>query len=317
LKRAAQIGEQVFGGQHPLVAEALDGLGELYREQGQGKLAEALYQRALRIHEQSLNADHSRIASLLNHLGDLYREQGKYKQAEPLYQRALSIQEQSSGSEHPMIAESLNGLANLYREQGQYDQAELLYQRTLTLRRQYLGLPHPKTARTLSDLARLYEKQGDYRQAAALLQDACGVFEQYLSQVHPETVKARHAYQRLLKLETAFSPAKSKELQKHVPPFADSVSQRTSLQHARSPLPGAPIDPLADFLEARCEQHISAWCRSADLWQAYEHWAKEQQERYPLSRGAFTVQLKLHGYRADRTRTARIWRGLALTTKIL
>lgn len=71
-------------------------------------------------------------------------------------------------------------------------------------------------------------------------------------------------------------------------------------------------DPLQEFLDACCERHPLAWCRSADLWQAYERWMEKSQERYPLSREAFIAQLKAHGCRADRTKTARIWRGIVI-----
>jgi len=74
----------------------------------------------------------------------------------------------------------------------------------------------------------------------------------------------------------------------------------------------AQADPLQKFLDTCCEFHPRAWCRSADLWQAYEQWVAECQERYPLSRGAFSAQLKAHACRADRTKTTRIWRGIAL-----
>lgn len=74
-------------------------------------------------------------------------------------------------------------------------------------------------------------------------------------------------------------------------------------------------DPLQGFLDACCDLHPHAWCRSADLWQAYEDWVKERQEPYPLSRRALITQLKKRGCRADRTVKARIWRGIALVKK--
>ncbi len=77
----------------------------------------------------------------------------------------------------------------------------------------------------------------------------------------------------------------------------------------------ATNDPLRGFLEACCELHPDAWCRSADLWRAYEDRVEEYQERFPLSRGAFIAQLKAHGFRADRTTSARIWRGITLIKK--
>ena len=58
--------------------------------------------------------------------------------------------------------------------------------------------------------------------------------------------------------------------------------------------------------------HPRAWCHAAELWQAYTCWVEHSQERYLLSRGEFIAQLRSHGCNADRTKTARIWRGVAL-----
>jgi len=91
----------------------------------------------------------------------------------------------------------------------------------------------------------------------------------------------------------------------------ESNANGATLHDAIVPV-GSLDDPLQAFLATRCELHPRAWCRSAELWQAYTRWAEEHQERYPCSRGAFLVQLKRHGFQADRTRRARIWRGIAL-----
>jgi hypothetical protein len=74
-------------------------------------------------------------------------------------------------------------------------------------------------------------------------------------------------------------------------------------------------DHLEGFLQARCELHPQAWCRSADLWRAYILWIEERQERYPLSRGVFIGHLKRHGCRADRAMSARIRRDITVVKK--
>ena len=100
-QQALAIREQVFGSEHPAVAESLNALAMLARLQGDYEQAEAFHQQALAIREKALGPHHPATAQSLNNLGVLYRTQGKYEQAEPLLQRALSIREQSLGSEHP------------------------------------------------------------------------------------------------------------------------------------------------------------------------------------------------------------------------
>jgi tetratricopeptide (TPR) repeat protein len=185
-QRALYIREQALGPEHPLTAYPLNGLAELYREQGKYAEAEPLFQRALHIREQALGPEHPDAASTLNGLAELYREQGKYEQAEPLYQRALHIREQALGPEHLQVAYPLNGLAILYKEQGKYAEAEPLLKRALHIWEQALGPEHPQVAHPLNNLAILYKVQGKYAEAELLYQRALYIGEQALGPEHPQ-----------------------------------------------------------------------------------------------------------------------------------
>src|SRR5437879_550818 len=57
-QRSLHILEQALGPEHPNVAHPLNGLADLYREQGKYGEAEPLYQRALHIRELALGPQH-------------------------------------------------------------------------------------------------------------------------------------------------------------------------------------------------------------------------------------------------------------------
>lgn len=296
-QRALHIWEQVLGPDHPDVARPLNTLAILSMDQGKSTEAERLFQRALYIWEQTLGPAHPQVAFPLNNLAILYAHQGKSTQAERLFQRALHIDEQALGPAHPQVTFPLNGLAELYREQGKYVEAEALYQRALSIRSQHLGQHHPETAQTLHDLAILRQKQGSLGEAQALAERALQVRSQSLGDMHPKTVATRTLSTQLVQEQACVA-------ERAAPPFHPLHETPQSSQ--------CENDPLQEFLDACCEFHAHAWCRSADLWQIYKHWVEGHQERYPLSRGAFIAQLQAHGCHADRTNTARIWRGIAL-----
>ena len=184
-QQSLQIMEQVFGPDHPDVANSLIGLAVLYSEQGKYAEAEPLYQRALRIQEQTLGPDHPDVAYPLLNLASLYKEQGKYAEAEPLYQRCLHIREQALGSDYPDVAYPLYGLANLYSEQGKNIEAESMYQRALVILEQAFGQDHPQVASPLNNLANLYSEQGKYTEAEPLYQRALRIWELNLGLDHP------------------------------------------------------------------------------------------------------------------------------------
>ena len=189
-ERCLRKGEALLGSQHPLVAEALYGQAEVYREQGRYPEAESLYQRTLGIWEQQVASEHPQIARPLLGLADLYRDQGRFTEAEPLYQQGLSLWEQQWGPEHPHVAHPLLGLAHLYRDQGKYVEAEPLYQRALHIWEQALGPEHPRVAHPLNGLANLYDDQGKYTEAEPLYQRSLRIHEQALGADHPHVAAA-------------------------------------------------------------------------------------------------------------------------------
>ena len=295
------------------IARPLNSLAILSWHQGNYLEAERLFHQAFRIREQVLGPNHPLVATPLNNLADLYLEWGKEREAEPLYQHTLHIWEQSLGSDHPWVAEPLHGLANLCRDQGKEREAEQLYQRAWHIREHHLGQHHPETVQLLYDLALLRRGQGRGNEAFSLVEQACSIYSQSLGETHPQTVAAHTLSAQLLQEQVGEQKEASFERSAQASSHAladERQGGRTSL--ACAPHSHSNDDPFQNFLDTCCNLHPHAWCRSADLWQCYQQWSREYQQRYPLSRGAFIVQLKAHGCRADRTKTARIWRGIAL-----
>jgi hypothetical protein len=199
-------------------------------------------------------------------------------------------------------------LAQLAREQGRQAEADVLLQRALAIQEQHLGAEHPETARTLHDLARLRQQQGRLVEACALAERALTIRQHAVGTEHRETVETQVLYAQLLAV-----PATDQGHRTAAPDGAegrDSGSEEDLAARASAPI--AADHPLHGFLEACCELHPRAAVRSADLWHAYQRWAMDQRERYPLPRGAFIARLKALGYHPDRTKLARIWRGIGL-----
>jgi tetratricopeptide (TPR) repeat protein len=309
-QRALQIQELALGPEHPNLANTLYNLAVLYYEQGQYERAEPFYQRALRILEQALGPEHPHLAYPLDGLADLYQKQGEAAQAKLLYQRALQLREQTAGREHPVIAYTLDGLASLALEQRQHAEAESYLQRALVIRERHLGPDHSETARTLYDLAILRRQQGHMVEARALAERALTIRRQSLGVDHPTTGETQLLYEQVLVEQAVVqdhgaATRSALGAERHTPGCEEYPPETGSI-------PAAEDSLLQGFLEACCERHPHAWCRSVDLWRAYQRWTEEHQERYPLSRRALGVQVKMLGCRADRTKVARIWRGITL-----
>jgi tetratricopeptide (TPR) repeat protein/DNA-binding XRE family transcriptional regulator len=188
-QQALTIRMELFGSDHPDVAESFNVLGMLSRNQGDYKQAEGFHQQALAIRKKSLGPNHPTTVQSLNNLGVLYRAQGKYKEAEPLLQQALSIHQQSLGSEHPDTLISLINLAKLYVEQRKIEQSEQLLQQVLATSERVLEPGHPLIAQSLNLLARLSYVQGGHEQAETLWKQSLTILEKAFGPEHPATAE--------------------------------------------------------------------------------------------------------------------------------
>jgi tetratricopeptide (TPR) repeat protein len=198
LRRALKIKEMLLGPEHLDVAQSLNNLAELLREQGNYREAESLHRHALEIRENQLGIDHSDVAQSLNNQAVLQLNQGKYTEAEQLLCRALEILEKQLGLDHLSVAISLNNLAASLRAQGKYGEADPLYRRSLKIREDQLGPDHPEVAQSLNNLGLLLQDQGKYSEAGTQFRRSLAIFEQWLGGEHPKTKVARINLDNLL-----------------------------------------------------------------------------------------------------------------------
>lgn len=186
--KALHIGEQLEGSDLLHVAEALYGLGDLYREQGKYELAEEVFQNALHMRENVLGSEHPQVATSLNSLGLLYLNWGKYELAAPLFLRAIQIREQVLGSEHPQVPYPLNNLGILYYRMGKYELAEELFQKAIRIWEKTLGLEHPQLAYAVINLGSVYMDMERYELVEELFQRALYIWERAFGPEHTQTV---------------------------------------------------------------------------------------------------------------------------------
>ncbi|HEY6540816.1 MAG TPA: FxSxx-COOH system tetratricopeptide repeat protein [Ktedonobacteraceae bacterium] len=188
-QQALAIREEIFGSDHPDVADSFSNLAILVSNQGDYERAERFYRQALNIREKTLGPQHPATAVSLNNLGVLYRTLGKYEQAEPLLKEALDLHEKSLGPENPTTLNFVINLAKLYAEQRQYEQAEQLLNQALATGERVLEPEHPLIAHNLNMLAGLSFEQGNYERAEFLWKHSLAISEKALGSEHPATAE--------------------------------------------------------------------------------------------------------------------------------
>lgn len=207
-QQALLVRRQLFGTEYPAVAASLNGLANLYYEQGRYNEAEALYEQALRMRECLLGPDHPDLVPSLNGLAKLsFYAKADYTRAETLYQRAVQITEKYLGLEHPYRAYLLMNLANLYSSQEQYKPAESCYRSAIRIWEQRLGPNHPSTALAYNNLGTLYLRKRDYVQAEACLLRTRQLLEETRGRTHPYIVAALNNLAEVYMLQGKYAEA--------------------------------------------------------------------------------------------------------------
>jgi tetratricopeptide (TPR) repeat protein len=103
------------------VAYPLNGLANLYRDQGKYEQAQSLYQRAFTIRQHRLGPEHPNTAESLHDMACFYHVQGQTAEALSLYQQALVLRERVLGPNHPETVKTRTAYADLLQETGDVD----------------------------------------------------------------------------------------------------------------------------------------------------------------------------------------------------
>jgi tetratricopeptide (TPR) repeat protein len=181
VEEAVPLAEQAYGPEHPRVAEVLNNLGRLYRNQGQHAKAEPLHKHALAIYERSLGSEHDYVDTTLVDLVQLYVAQSNLAEAEAMYQRLLALREKQLGPEHGDVASVLDDLGVMYLRQGQPDKAEPLLTRALAVFEKTVEPDDKRLVAVLGNLAHVYYDQEKWAEAESVLNRMLPIYEKKLS----------------------------------------------------------------------------------------------------------------------------------------
>jgi tetratricopeptide (TPR) repeat protein len=164
-QRTLVLYEQSVGPVQADVAQVLENLGQLYRDQEQFsiKRAEPLFLRALSIRESLYGANNPITAETLSDLSLLYFYEERPAEAVQYGRRALAIQEQTLGKENLDVSTTLNRIGISERDLGQYSQAQTDLKRALAIREKSLDRKHIWIAISLENLASVYIARGTMR----------------------------------------------------------------------------------------------------------------------------------------------------------
>lgn len=176
---------------HPDLAENMNNLALILKDQGKLEEAGELYLQSLAMNQRLYGESHPAIALSLGNLAQLHRDLGELDLAESHYKDALSIQRDLLGERHPEVARLVQNLAFVYQDAGDLDHAMELSREALAMQIELLGGEHPNTAEIMSVLGRWELETGNLETAESILREALAIQEAKLESGHVSTALTR------------------------------------------------------------------------------------------------------------------------------
>ncbi len=114
---------EVFCWNHSVVAECLNGLGQLHHHQDEHAQAQACFLRAIQSEENADEPVLGALAQYTRNLAHSLMEIKRYEEAIKFYEHALLCDRDDYGPVHETVANDLAGIARVHRARSRYEEA--------------------------------------------------------------------------------------------------------------------------------------------------------------------------------------------------
>jgi tetratricopeptide (TPR) repeat protein len=152
------LSQQLYGAEHPQIANCLLDLATIYHGQNLFDRTETYFLQAIAMRQKTLGDAHPDVAIAMQELAAIYHIQAMEDRAESMLRQALEIKQQHLGAEHPEIGASLVDLAEIYAAQKRYLEVKDLYERAIKIYRKSLSPNHPSLIKVQKKLVNLNKK---------------------------------------------------------------------------------------------------------------------------------------------------------------
>jgi tetratricopeptide (TPR) repeat protein len=127
LYRLVEAQRKLYGDEHPTLAQSLNSLASVLRNENKLAESEPVRREALAMQRKFLGEENPEVAQTLSRLAELLVAEHKPAEAEPLYRSSLMIRQKIFGDDSALAADSLSDLGKLLQEEGKMDDARNLY----------------------------------------------------------------------------------------------------------------------------------------------------------------------------------------------
>jgi len=173
-QRSLELQKELFGKEHPSLANTYGAMASILLEQKKHKQARVLLKKASLL-KQKWGKRHYGLAHIFSDLAIWAMQTRDWKQAAIWNQRSLTLLQQGLSKQHPYVAIVNTHQAMLEQLQGKYERAVALYNRALGIFKKRYRKAHVHTGLTLFFLGEVCRKQGKLKRALAYYNKALRV----------------------------------------------------------------------------------------------------------------------------------------------
>ncbi|HSY17854.1 MAG TPA: tetratricopeptide repeat protein [Candidatus Acidoferrales bacterium] len=127
LYRLVAVQRKLFGDEHPSLAQSLNTLALVLRNEGKLAEAEPVRREALAMQRKLLGAESTEVATTLSNLGELLVAENKLDEAESVYRTSLMMRRKLFGDDSLQVANALTDLGRLLETEGRTEDARNFY----------------------------------------------------------------------------------------------------------------------------------------------------------------------------------------------
>lgn len=206
-ERAMKINLEVYGWNHPLVAECANRFGRTWRRLGRLPKARNCFEKAVLAQESAEESHNADLATYINDLAIVLIETNEGPLAYERLQQALRLDRNTFSGEHPAIARDLVNLGNACRLVMRFEEAEKCYKEAMSIVESTQDPQSPQAASLLNFLGLSLLDNNKAAQARTSLEQALSINEEHFGKESMEVVRNLNNLGRALDELKAYSQA--------------------------------------------------------------------------------------------------------------
>lgn len=207
VRQAYEKRRELWGTEHPEVADSLNHLGGVLTQKAEFAEAERHLDDALAIRRTLFGGRSAEVADTMSRLAEVQSAKGDYGRSEELIRESLAIRRALGPGAAADVARSLEDLGLNHESRGEYEQGITYLREAVAMQEDLHDGAHPALAQAMDNLASALIEVGKVGEAEPLARRTLAMKRQLYGDVHPEVAAGINNLAIILDMRQEFGDA--------------------------------------------------------------------------------------------------------------